>query len=216
MTFRISFGLLVGMIALAILAGTLLCDSREDNGLRREDYARIMENFRYAPVSASETPELPDSIAEVIGETIETAISAVGEWSPGQVITPEDTVSVEVSMIELDDGSQWVKATIDGDLVKWERATWFEEPETRPWKLQLEVSDCPGNPWGIGIGYQVTEILGVGIVPSVVENIELQWTSIQVKFSRNIWSGVSFDGGFGRRFFQEPGWTFSGGISVSL
>ena len=213
------------MFAIVIMAVFLIvnavCRPESDSKVAEYEYIEVMENFDYSVATEVSDPPLPDSIMDTIGGNIEEALTGSAVWVPSESIESGEEVPVEFSVIELDDSSVWVKASINGDVLKWERIEHFkEESEIRRWKLQIEMANCSASPYGIGIGYQATKLIGFGVTPSVSVSTELAWIAGQVKISHTIFSGFSGEIGGGYRLnLREDlhgNWHISGGFELSI
>ena len=214
------------IVALALLL-MIVCfgrcpAERPETGL----YARLASTLSaireagYTPVEAL-TLDGVDMIPEDVPEEhVVQSVYVHGSWTVPEDIAAGDTVPVEVSAVELIDGSKWVRLEIGGKPVSVDITAWSGPDPVqivRRWTAFVEMAAVSGQPaLGIGVGYRICEPLGIGVSPSIVASPSLEWAAAELRLTRRVWSGVSAGGGVGYRIGEDPGLHLSAGVGVEL
>jgi len=204
------------VVAAAVIVLPLLC--HKDGG--SWDTSRAITWLKsHGYTAVTEKPDhKPESLPPEVKDTATASAYGAGNWIPDQTYTPEDTVSVELSTVELPDGL-WARVTIDGKPIEWEQIDYHREEIQRNWTAFVELTAVSqaGNDTsqiGIGVGYRIWQPLGVNVVPSVAVSTDLRWIAPELRITRNVWSGVSVGGGVGYRI--GDGLHLSVGVGVEL
>jgi len=173
-----------------------------------------LENLGYKPATHSTDPK-PVELPPAVKESATATTYGQGYWIPETSVTPLDTVPVVLTEVTLADNTHWVKLTINGDEVKWEKLEYYHTEVERKWTLFAEVTNCE-SPYGVGIGYRIWKPLDVNVSPGVSVSTSLDWIAPELVISRNIWSGISVGAGCGYRFGVDDGLHLSGLVSIEL
>ena len=111
-----------------------------------DDWTDTLATVGYEPAEIVEVTELPDELPE----SIEGVIYAEGE---------HEGVEVTVSIVETPDDTIWIKATIDGNEVKWRKVQYMPMCKDRNgtrWTALIECAYVSGSTdWGVGGAYTV-------------------------------------------------------------
>ena len=221
-------GLIAALALIAFLAG--VCQGRDrvygpETGLQdRVDSTRsILLADDYALMGAASgtaLTRLRGLLPDIPAEHVVQAIAASGTWTPSETVTPSDTLPVEVSAVELIDGSKWLHLTIGDKPVHLDVTEWFGPDPVqivRRWQAHLECAAVAGQPsLGIGLGYRVCEPFGIGVAPTLAAAPDLSWAAAELRITKRIWSGVSGGIGGGYRIGDDPGLHLSAGVSIEL
>lgn len=175
-----------------------------------DNFSKPLQVAGYKPA----TVQKPDYIhGDEFPESVEAVIYASG--------TAGD-LPVEVSVVSTIDGQTWVKATIDGNVVKWQKIQVWNEPKpvhNRDWSLLIAGEWIDGVDVGVGVAFQPWEFQDtrIGFQTVVDLNQDLgdapDWGSLGVRISREV--GIVNVGGYGGyRFGEQAG--FSVGISTGI
>lgn len=184
------------------------CDSRP-SALPEYDYTPDLLDASYSEVTVVNQPVLPDTL-EHIEPWVEETISASGTWVPDTIYTPEDVLKVEMSGIEMKDGSRWIRIDIEGKPVVIERADWFEkEPEIGRWSAGIEMAILHDFDIGVFASRKVLEVWNIrgGLAVAVDINTDLSespdWVALEARLSVPIWRSVEAGGGIGPMFTKD-------------
>lgn len=175
----------------------------------------FLESHHYVQADPVNKPK-PHNLSPEVKDVTSSSVSGSGTWSPDTEITPSDTLEVALSVVTLDDGTAWATVTIDSKPVVIHQLDYYHQEIRRRWLAHVEVCNCETSLAGVGLGYNLFDVAGVDVIPSVTVATRGDWIAPEVRFSRNIWSGVSASGGAGYRFGVERGLHLSAGISVEL
>ena len=213
------------LVALALLAMILCfgrCPGRGSNagiGARIASTLLRIRSAGYTPVTVTDDPFLPESVS-VPEEHIVQTVYVHGSWTAPEDVAAGDTVPVEVSAVELIDGSKWVRLSIGGKPVSVDITAWSGPDPVeivRRWQAHVEVAAvCDRPALGIGIGYRICAPLGIAIAPTIAAGPSLDWAAAELRLTRRVWSGVSVGIGGGYRIGDDPGLHLSAGIGVEL
>jgi hypothetical protein len=166
-----------------------------------------------------EKPDLPDTLA-YLAPLVEETVTGSGTWSPDEAVMPEDTLPVEISIIQGEDDDQWVQVEIAGKPVHWEELKWYEKPEEKSkfHFIPLQITDCSERPLGIGGAYRLIGFVfdtDVSLAGTFDIDLLPAWVAVQGRLSKHIGdSHVSFGLSGGRRFGLEAGPHY--GVDVSF
>jgi len=144
-------------------------------------------------------------------------IHGSGEYSPDTIISPEDTISVEVYVSVGDNEPPEVVLEIDSIPVEITGVEWYsrEVPE-RNWQVIFSITNSEIDRFGAGVAYRFAEISEVNLSISGTVGLTGKWISPELRMSKNVWSGVAIGAGFGYRFGSENAPHFSANISLEL
>ena len=203
----------------AILIRPFLCHQRNPTW----DNSRVvawLKDRGYMAASEAKSNK-PDSLPDSIKETATATGYGTSTWIPEETYSPGDSIPVELSTIELPDGTWWARLSIDGKPVEWTRLEFHREVVRRNWCAFVElaaVSSDSGqsSPLGVGVGYTIWRPVAVNITPSVAVSTTFDWVAPELRLSRNVWSGVSVGGGVGYRLGEDDGLHLSASIGVEL
>lgn len=202
----------------AILAGAakyLLCSPRDPGtqGLVEAELTRQ----GFTPAQPGKQPQKPPGIPAV-KPTIEG--QGIATRPPGAPPWP-DTLSVELEIVETA-GEPWVKLTIEGQEVKWQRLESFEgwprpEPPS-PVSVIGGYAITSATPWTAGLAWEpigIQDKIRLGLQGETA--IDLTWASIGLRASGRL-GPVSIGAGIGWAFGEDPGLrpSITGGIAVDL
>ena len=214
--FKVSFlwvFLTVAISAILILK-PFSCNSRP-NQIDPSLYTPILDSLSYVQADPIDSPILPDS--SIPDEIITTTITGSGYWLPDEPVAAGDSVSVDVSVIVLEDESAWVKVSIDGKPAVFHKISHYHKrvrlPE-RDWTIFVEAANCGQSPIGVGGAYRIWKPLGINVSPAVAVSVNADWIAGEIRLSRNVWSGVALGIGCGYR--TGGGLHISGGLSLEL
>lgn len=198
---------LVG-VGLILILKPFSCDSRP-SGIPEYNYTPDLEAASYVEVEAVNQPVLPDTLKH-IEPWVEQTVTASGYWTPDTIYTPEDNLKVEISGIEMKDGSRWVRVEIEGKPAVIERADWFEkEPELGRWSAGIETAILQDFDIGLFISYNLFEVWNIrgGTAIAVDLNTDLSespdWLALECRLSTPVWRSVEFGGGIGPMFMRD-------------
>lgn len=184
-----------------------------------------LENIGYKPATNVPDPK-PDDLPPAVKEGSTSTVSGQGYWTPETNYQLGDTLDVELSVVELADGTAWVKVTIDSVEVKWQRLEHYRAPlPERKWTLFAEAVNSESRV-GVGIGYRIFTVAEVNVSPALSISPRLDWIAGEVRVTKNIFSGVAIGGGVGWRLSTDVlttgdrlstnGLHLSAGISIEL
>ena len=166
------------------------------------DWEKPLTESGYKPA----TVEKPEYIGEdKFPETVESVLYAGG--------TVQDSVDVQVSVVETPDGDVWVKAEVDGEEVKFTKIQYSQirKPDRgHNWSLIVAGEWVDGADAGIGIAWEPLSYRGAyfGLQAVCDVNADLRdspdWGSLSARVSRRF-GAVSVGGYSGYRFGESQG-----------
>lgn len=181
---------------------------------------QALETSSYVEVEAVDLPILPDTL-EWIAPAVEESVHISGTWSPDTILTPEDTLDVEVSTIEVGN-TQWAQVSINGKPALIYDATWFEKKRT-PGRLAagLEVVIIPDFDIGAIVSYRVFTLWEINVEAAVAIDINEtitdspDWLALGGRLSKRFWRSVELGADIGIHITEEETCThFGTGLTV--
>ena len=167
-------------------------------------------------------PILPDSL-EKIRPYVEETVTGEGYWIPEETYTPEDTLAVTISEVEVETGEKWVRVDIEGKPVEWYKLQHYErEPITRRSTfhfIPVQYSNCEGSAIGAGLAWMPIELWGfdLGIAATAELDPSPEWGTLQGRVSHHIGDShisIGLDGGY--RIGLDHGTAFALDISFDI
>ena len=118
-----------------------------------DDFTKPLQESGYKPATI-EKPDLiqPDKFPESVTSTM-YASGTVGESD------------IEVSVVSTIDGQFWVKSVVDGNVAKWEKVQYWNEPkpaEDNDFSLLIECAMIDGADFGAGVAWEPLHFAGLG------------------------------------------------------
>ena len=197
--------LIIILIAIVPIIWSITTRNRPSRALDipEYNYTPDLEAASYVEVEVANQPILPDTL-EHIEPWVEQTVSASGSWIPDTIYTPEDTLKVEVSGIEMKDGSRWIRVEIEGKPVHIERADWFiKEEEPGRWSGGLEAAVLHGFDIGAYGAYRLGTVLKIHAEIAVVVDVNTDlsespdWIAGEFRLSIPLGGSIEGGGGFG-------------------
>ena len=203
--------LILGIILIVVgtLAYLLLCDGPSNPILPGSAWSSWMIDHGYTQLTQShKPPNIPGDKPPVKPVAVSTAS---GTWIPDTIYTPADTLAVASTMIELPDGTSWIKTTIAGKAVNWHELIGYRQASD--WSLIVECcvnNGDHGTDWGAGATWQPLHLWRVDIGPCVTADANPEvsmpdWYAVSVRCSYRVWRGFSLGGQVGYRIMENPG-----------
>ena len=169
-----------------------------------------------------EKPDLPDTLSH-LAPLVEETITGSGYWIPDETIAPEDTLAVEISIIQGEDDDQWVRIEIEGKPAVLEELKWYEKPdELGKWSAGIETAILHDFDIGLFASRNLGELWGIrgGVAVAIDLNTDLSespdWVVLEMRLSFPlIWDSFEVGGGIGPMFMRDNiDLSVSGGIEV--
>jgi hypothetical protein len=157
------------------------------------------------------TPSLPEPVQESAVSTTH----GTGIWIPTETYTPADTLEVELSVVELEDGSAFVKVTIDSVEVKWHRLEHYRRDTSSRFTLFGEVTNRNGA-IAVGIAYKLFTVASIDVSTAVSVSPQLDRVAGGIQLTRKLLGNISFGVGGGYGLGANDGGYVSGLVSIGL
>ena len=166
-----------------------------------DDFSKPLIDSGYKPATITKPDLIP---GDKLPESVEAVVYASG--SAG------DT-EVEISVVTTPDNGAWLKATIDGNEVKWRKIAYWNPAKpvhNNRWSVIVAGSMVDGVDFSVGAGYDIFQLAGcrIGIESTVDINRDVLTTPSYIAVSGRIsrrYGPVSVGAHLGYRAFEEPG-----------
>ncbi len=148
------------------------------------DWSKPLHESGYKPAEFSK----PEYIGEdKFPESVESVLYAGG--------TVQDSVAVEVSVVETPEGTVWVKATVDGEQVKWQKIAYSQVRKPvceHDWSIIACGQFADGLDFAAGVSWEPLQFLGARAGLSVIVDVNEtiteapDWIALSARLSRRM------------------------------
>ena len=177
-----------------------------------DDWSKPLNEGGYKPATVTKPDHIP---GDKLPETVEAVLYAEGSTSEHEV---------EISVVTSPDDVVWIKAVIDGDVVKWRKVEYMTQPKpTRNdnWSL-LVASEWLNSPdIGLGIAYEPLQFQGARIGLQAVFDLNSDltdspdWITPALRISRRI-GAFSVGGYCGYRIGEQQGLGLGVNVGIAI